>query len=600
MTAAVCAADVTHVVSLFRQLAVRRSARPAYEWQVGESWQQASWGEMMAVVERAASALIRAGVSETDRVGVMSRNMPEWTIADLAILAVRGVPVPIYPTSTLEQTRYIVVDAGVQILFVGERAQLAVAKNLLAEGLLRQVVMLDELESDSDDPRISSWANFVAVAPDQTVLAERASRFSRDDLFTLIYTSGTTGEPKGVMLGMDNLLAALALHERRVMVNDQDRSLCMLPLAHIFERCWSYYLLYRGATNLYLRDPQQAVSVMPQLKPTLMCAVPRVFEKAMGAVQAKVAAARPLQQRLFGWAMAEGSRQAELRNKGERGGWYQRLSFVLADALVLSKVRERFGGRIRYMPTAGARLDDKVNAFFQALGLHLKYGYGLTETCATVSCYPDQGYVLGSIGQPLPEIEVRLGADNEIQVRGATIMRGYYHKPEATAEAFTDDGWLRTGDAGAIDGAGNLYFTERLKELMKTSNGKYVAPQRVEGVLVQEPLIEQVAVFADARHFVAALIVPRLDALDAHARQLGLQVQGAAELLSHPAVIKLVEQRLKAVQNELANWEQVRRFTLLAVPFSLENGELTPTLKLRRKVIAARYAREIDAMYADS
>ena len=600
MTTAVCAADANHIVSLFRQLAARHRQRPAYEWQHQGRWRQACWGEMMTLVERAATALIHAGHGEADRVGLMARNMPEWTIADLAILAARGVPVPIYPTSTLEQTRYIVVDAGVQILFVGERAQLAVAKNLLAEGLLRQVVMLDELESDSDDPRISSWANFVAVAPDQTVLAERASRFSRDDLFTLIYTSGTTGEPKGVMLGMDNLLAALALHERRVMVNDQDRSLCMLPLAHIFERCWSYYLLYRGATNLYLRDPQQAVSVMPQLKPTLMCAVPRVFEKAMGAVQAKVAAARPVQQRLFGWAMAVGSRQAELRNKGERGGWYQRLSFVLADALVLSKVRERFGGRIRYMPTAGARLDDKVNAFFQALGLHLKYGYGLTETCATVSCYPDQGYVLGSIGQPLPEIEVRLGADNEIQVRGATIMRGYYHKPEATAEAFTADGWLRTGDAGAIDAAGNLYFTERLKELMKTSNGKYVAPQRVEGVLVQEPLIEQVAVFADARHFVSALIVPQLETLEAHARQLGLQVHNVSELLAHPAVIKLVEQRLKAVQNELANWEQVRRFTLLAVPFSLENGELTPTLKLRRKVIAARYAREIDAMYADS
>lgn len=600
MTTAICAADANHIVSLFRQLAARYPDRPAYEWQRQARWQRASWAEMMALVERAASALIRAGHGETDSVGLMARNMPEWTITDLAILAVRGVPVPVYPTSTLEQTRYIVTDAGVQILFVGERAQLAVATALLDEGVIRQVVVLDDAEIGTDDPRISSWASFVAAAPEPQALAERASRFSRDDLFTLIYTSGTTGEPKGVMLGMDNLLAAMALHERRVMVSEQDRSLCMLPLAHIFERCWSYYLLYRGATNLYIRDPQQAVSVMPQLKPTLMCAVPRVFEKAMGAVQAKVAAARPLQQRLFGWAMAVGTRQAELRNQSERGGWYQRLCFALADALVLSKVRERFGGRIRYMPTAGARLDDKVNAFFQALGLHLKYGYGLTETCATVSCYPDQGYVMGSIGLPLPDIEVRLGPENEIQVRGATIMRGYYHKPEATAEAFTDDGWLRTGDAGAIDAAGNLYFTERLKELMKTSNGKYVAPQRVEGVLVQEPLIEQVAVFADARHFVSALIVPQLETLEAHARELGIQVQSVSELLAHPAVTKLVEQRLKAVQNGLANWEQVRRFTLLAAPFSLENGELTPTLKLRRKIIAARYAREIDAMYAES
>ncbi|MBQ1783854.1 MAG: long-chain fatty acid--CoA ligase [Gammaproteobacteria bacterium] len=599
MTAAISAAGASHIVSLFRQLALLHGERPAYEWQLQECWQQASWGEMMALVERAASALIRAGHCETDRVGVMARNMPEWTIADLAILAARGVPVPIYPTSTLEQTRYIVADAGVQILLVGEEAQLAVASVLLAEGLIRQIVVFEQQDVSGDDPRICSWASFVAAAPDQPALADRASRFSRDDLFTLIYTSGTTGEPKGVMLGMDNLLAALALHDQRVMVDERDRSLCMLPLSHILERCWSYYVLYRGATNLYIRDPQQAVSVMPQLKPTLMCAVPRVFEKAMGTVQAKVAAARPLQQRLFGWAMAVGARQAELRNRGEGGGWYQRLCYALADALVLSKVRERFGGRIRYMPTAGARLDDKVNGFFQALGLHLKYGYGLTETCATVSCYPDQGYVMGSIGLPLPEIEVRLGPDNEIQVRGATIMRGYYHKPEATAEAFTADGWLRTGDAGAIDAAGNLYFTERLKELMKTSNGKYVAPQRVEGVLAQEPLIEQVAVFADARHFVSALIVPRLETLEVLARQLGLQAQSAAELLAHPAVVKLVEQRLKAAQQELANWEQVRRFTLLAAPFSLENGELTPTLKLRRKVIASRYAHEIEAMYVE-
>jgi long-chain acyl-CoA synthetase len=357
-------------------------------------------------------------------------------------------------------------------------------------------------------------------------------------------------------------------------------------------------VLYCGAENVYIRDPQKVMEVIGEVKPTVMCAVPRLYEKAYAMIQAKVAQAPALRRALFGWATGVGKQMVATRQAGGSASPWLYVQLALAERLVFRKLRARFGGRTRFLPVAGARLADDVNLFFQAMGLNLKYGYGMTETTATVCCYEDQAFKLGSIGTALNGIEVKLGENNELLVRSPTVMRGYYNKPQATAEVMTEDGFLRTGDAGELDSQGNIYFTERLKELMKTSNGKYVAPQLVEGTLGKDRFIEQIAIVADARHFVSALIVPCFESLEEYARSINLQYQCKTELLRHSRVMEFFEARIQGLQQELAKFEQVKKFTLLPIAFSMELGEITPTMKLRRKIIEAKYQDEIEAMYS--
>jgi len=552
-------------------------------------------------MDLAARGLIALGHRAGDKVGLCGRNMPEWTLADLGILAARGVTVPLYPTSLVQQAVFILRDAGIRILFAGERPQVDLGLELLALGEIDHLVTLDPSLEPSGDPRVLPFSALLALGADPALAAEHEARLAgmaMDDLFTLVYTSGTTGEPKGVMLDFANLGAAMRLHDLRLVVGPADVSLCMLPLCHIFERAWTFYVLYRGAVNVYLRDPQTVVKAIGEVRPTLMCSVPRVYEKAYAGIQARMEKAGFPMGALARWAVGTGLAALQARLAGGRPGWGLRLRLKLADALVLRKLRGLFGGRCRFLPVAGASLADDVNLFFQAIGLQLKYGYGLSETCATVSCYEDGLPPIGTIGKPLDGLEVRMGEENEIQVKGPTIMRGYYNRPEDTERAFTPDGFLRTGDAGGIDPAGNLIFTERIKELMKTSNGQYVAPQRVEGTLAKDAFIEQVAIIADSRNFVSALIVPYFDRLEEHAHTMGITWRSPSELLKHSRIVEFFEARLAELQKNLAKYEQVKRFTLLHRPFSMEGGELTPTLKLRRKSIEKAFRAEIEAMYA--
>jgi long-chain acyl-CoA synthetase len=400
-----------------------------------------------------------------------------------------------------------------------------------------------------------------------------------------------------VILDHANLGAAMVMHDRRLAVGPGDLSLCMLPLRHIFERAWNFYLLYRGAAIAYIRDPRTVIQVIGEVKPTLMCAVPRVYEKAYAGIQDRMANAPAPLQRLFRWAVGIGTRVVKARMEGRRVGLWLGLRHRVADRLVFRKLRGLFGGRCRFFPVAGASLADDVNLFFQAIGLGLKYGYGLSETCATVSCYPDGPPPIGTLGRPLDGLEVKVGEDNEILVKGPTVMRGYYKRPEDTAKAFTPDGFFRTGDAGALDAHGNLIFTERIKELMKTSNGQYVAPQKVEGTLGKDAFIDQVAIIADSRNYVSALIVPSFEGLEAHARTLGLKWRNMQELLAHSKVVEFFQARIDQNQKGLPGHEQVKRFTLLPRAFSQEKGEITPTLKLRRKSIEEAFKAEIEAMY---
>ena len=591
----------SHLVRRIRERVSDLGDRAAQRVLLDGEWRETSWRALGRAMDGCARALIRAGHQPGEMVGVCARNMPEWTQADLGILAARGVSVPIYPTSTPDQVSYIVRDARIRLLFAGEQPQFDRALELLSNGEIRRIVALDEtvdLRGCREACRFQDFISGSDDVPSERELRSREALYRMDDLLTLIYTSGTTGEPKGVMLDFANIAACFEMHDRRLDIGERDVSLCMLPLSHVFERAWTFYVLSRGAENVYIRDPQQVMDVIAEIRPTVMCAVPRLYEKAYAAIQARVARASPLRRALFAWATTVGTRGVEFRQAGVSLPLLLRAQRFLADRLVFRALRQRFGGRTRLLPVAGARLADEVNLFFQAMGFNIKYGYGLTETTATVCCYEDERFKFGSVGTPLDGIEVKLGERNELLVRAPTVMRGYYNKPEDTRAVMTVDGFLRTGDAGNVDAEGHVYFTERIKELMKTSYGQYVAPQLVEGTLGKDPFIEQIAVVADARHFVSALIVPSFESLEEYARSINLQYRCKAELLRHSAVVEFFEARIAAMQQELARFQQVKKFTLLPRAFSVEMGELTPTLKLRRSIIEANYRDEIEGMYA--
>ncbi|WP_454877481.1 AMP-dependent synthetase/ligase [Serratia inhibens] len=592
-----------HLTHRIQHQVSHRADRTAFRQWSPDGETQLTWGQADTQINRIASALLALGAEVQERIAIFANNCMAWSLADLAILQLRAVSVPLYATNTPAQAAFIINDADIRILFVGEQAQLDAA--IALRGVcpqLRHIIVFDDatdLRGCDIAQRLSAFERGADVEAFKPQLLQRIAECDLRDLFTLIYTSGTTGEPKGVMLDYRNLAAQLYLHDERLTVNEEDVSLSFLPISHVFERIWSFFIMHSGAQNVYLPNTDWVREAMTAVRPTLMCAVPRFYEKIFSAVHEKVARAPWLRRALFHWAIVCGERKFLQERGGKPLGKLFSLSHRWADKLVLSKLRGILGGRVRFLPAAGAKLDDNVILFFQAMGVNIKYGYGMTETCATVSCWEEGNFRFGSIGKPLPGVEVRIAEENEIQVRGPIVMRGYFNKPLETAASFTGDGWLKTGDAGAIDEAGNLFITERLKDLMKTSGGKYIAPQMLEGTLAQDRFIEQVAIIADARKFVSALIVPSFESLEEYAKSINLKYQDRLELLRNSHIIEMFENRLRDMQKELARFEQVKRFTLLPAAFSMELGELTPTLKLRRKVILQRYQHEIDSMYQD-
>ena len=558
------------------------------------NWQQ--FGEQATAC---ANALIHASVEVQDKIGIFSRNMPEWTITDFATLQCRGVVVPIYPTNTLEQTRYIIEDAGIRILFVGEQAQYEVALQLLEAEVLEQIIILYPEVQWQPRAGVCSFSEFCnsAETTPSAELEQRLQQKTMSDLVTLIYTSGTTGNPKGVMLDYANFASAMQVNVERVPLNTDDVSLCFLPLSHVFERAWTLYGLTYGFENVYLRETAEIMERIGEVKPTVMCAVPRLYEKIFSAIKQKINAAPAMKQRLFRWAMNCGKARFISLRRNQRMNPLLKAQYALADKLILSKLRDIFGGNIRYVPCSGAALSDEVARFFYYIGIRVIYGYGMTETTATVSCYQDYDFDVGEIGTPMQGLQVKIADDGEICLKGDTIMRGYYNNPEATAAVIDKDGWFHTGDAGRLNAEGRLHFTERLKELMKTSNGKYVAPQWVEGIISQDPYIEQIAIIADSRNFVSALIVPCYESLEEYAKQLEIKYSHRKELLDHHKIKDFFDERIDEIQHQLARFEKVKRFSLLPEAFSMESGELTPTFKLRRKVIERKYKQLIESMY---
>ena len=435
---------------------------------------------------------------------------------------------------------------------------------------------------------------------DRAEVARRTAAATPEDIATIIYTSGTTGEPKGAVLPHSCFNAVMKIHvERLTMLSDEDTSLCFLPLSHIFEKAWTYFCLYMGM-KIYINDDPRAIQhAIREVQPTCMCSVPRFWEKVYTAVQEKLGDMKGIRKWIAARALKVGRRRnLDYKRCGKKVPWLLEKQYQFFDRKVFAPMRKVIGvSRGNIFPTAGAPLSANIVEFLHSCGINIIIGYGLSETTATVTCYPDLNYEIGTVGTTMPEVEVRIGDENEIQIKGPTVMRGYYNKPEATAEAFTDDGWFRTGDAGYIDDSGQLVLTERIKDLFKTSNGKYIAPQAIESRLGEDKYIEQVAVIGDKRKYVTAIIIPAYEALKEYARKKHIKYRDIEELIKNSDIRKMLQERIDRLQESFAGFERIKKFTLLSQAFTMEAGELTNTLKIRRPVINSRYAREIEAMY---
>jgi long-chain acyl-CoA synthetase len=588
-----------HLATMIQGSARAHGARTAMRWKDGGAWRSLTYAELGERTRSVAKALLEAGVREGDRVGVFARNAPEWAIADFAILSVRAISVPIYATNTARQAQYVVEDAGLRLVFVGDRDQYEKIMSFRAATPgLEGVVVLDPAARPSGRgcPSFEELLAHGAASTRDAELEARLAAAAGDDVATLIYTSGTTGEPKGAVLSHAGFFHQFRAIDDRFSVGPGDRSLCFLPLSHAYERTWSYYVFRQGAANHYLADPRDVVASMPEVRPTVMVSVPRLYEKICAAVLDRAARSSPPRRALFRWAMRVGGRYRHRRRERGRAGPLLALQHRVADALVLSRIRDVVGGEKSFFSCGGAPLSQEVEEFFFAAGLLVCQGYGLTETSPMLTCNAPGAFRFGTVGRPVLGCELRIAASGEIQARGPNVMRGYHGKPAETAEAF-EDGWFRTGDVGAFDEDGYLRITDRIKDLIITSGGKNVAPQHVEALFGRDPYVEQLAVVGDRRPYVAALVVPAFPVLEQHARDAGLSFASREELVARPEIVALYERRIQAACEGLPRYERIRRFALLAREFTQDGGELTPTLKVRRRFVERKYRAEIDAMY---
>ena len=598
-------------VELIPQQRVKYGDREAlrfrdYETQV---WSSLTWNDFSNQIDRAAGALLTGGVEPQGRVCLFTQNCPEILIIHFGAFYNRAIPVPIYATSSRDEVAYIVNDSGANILFVGDQAQYDIARQVINEcPTLKFIVTLHPaVKRDKDDKTTLTWEEFLRTGDklSKEVLSELASRKQwgePDDIMYLIYTSGTTGVPKGVMLTHSNMSAAMDAHiERFDYIDDKtDISLSFLPFSHVFELGWTMVCLISGIRVAINYNPKEIQRAVKEVQPNYMCSVPRFWEKVYTAVNDNLQGAKPVVRMMVKQAIRVGKiRNMKYARVGKKAPALIEQQYQYFEKKVFKKLRGAIGVTDGKMfPTAGAMLSDNITEFLHAVGINICIGYGLSETNASVSFFKPGEWTLGTIGMPISSIQVKIGDKNEILVKGPTVMKGYYNKPEETAEAIDADGWFHTGDCGEIAPTGELILTERLKDLFKTSNGKYIAPQVLETLLGQDKYIEQVAIIGDGRKYVSALIVPDFEELKAFADKKHLPYISIEELVNDPEIHKMMEQRINDYQKELASYEQIKRFVLLPKAFTMESGELTNTLKIKRAVINKRYRPLIDAMYA--
>ena len=569
-------------------------------------WMPVTWNQFSAVVRRVSRALAALGVGELENVGVFSQNKPECLYADFGAFANRAVSIPLYATSSSAQVQYIVNDAQIRFLFVGEQYQYDTAFHAFGfcRHLQRLIIFDPKVQRDARDVTSMYFDEFLSLGDAQgleTVVDERTSHCVEDDLANILYTSGTTGEPKGVMLSHSNYIAAFRAHDIIfTSLTDRDVSMNFLPLTHIFEKAWTFFCLHRGIQVCINLHPQDIQMTIKEIRPTAMCSVPRFWEKVYAGVQERIEQESGLRRRLIEDAIRVGrAHNIDYVRVGKTPPFGLHMKYLFYEKTVYHLLKKIIGiENGTFFPTAGATVSDEICTFAHSVGINLLVGYGLTESTATVSCFGLTHYEIGSVGTIIPGLEVKIGENSEILLRGKTITAGYYKRPEANAKAFDAEGWFHTGDAGYRKG-NDLYLTERLKDLFKTSNGKYISPQALETRIGIDRYIDQIAIIADQRKFVSALIVPVYPLVEAYAKEKGLEWHSREELLQNPKVEALFRARIDTLQQPFAHYEQVKRFTLLSAPFSMERGELTNTLKLRRAVVAEHYKDLIEKMYEE-
>ncbi len=599
-----------HFAELISEQAKKYGHRTAFLYRNDETghWDAVSWTTFAEYVRLTSQALAEYGIQVQENIGVFAQNMQHCYYTAFGAFGIRAVEVPMYATSSPEQIRYIIKDANIRILFVGEQLQYNNAYKVLQDtgDILKQLIIFDNTVVRYPDDKSSLYFDeFIRLGDNaytETTVKIRRNEALSDDIAMILYTSGTTGEPKGVIIPHSMLTETMRIHDIRLpMVSDKDVSMCFLPLTHIFEKAWSCFCFCMGVTVAINKDPKRIQQLLPEIRPTLMCNVPRFWEKVYAGVQEKIANSSGLLRKVFSSAIKTGRRYVlDYRNNELKAPFWLAVKFHFYDKTVFNMLKKVVGlNRGRVFPVAGAPLADQMTEFFLSVNMPIAYGYGLTETCATVCFFPERHYVVGSIGKVMPDLQVRIDpANNEILCKGKTITPGYYRKPEETAKAFTDDGFFRTGDAGRLEGD-TLFFSERIKDLFKTSNGKYIAPQALELSMSGNAFIEQCAVIADTYKFASALIVPNFQTLENYAKSKGIFYTNKADLVEKEEIVRLYHSIIEECQKSFASYEKIKRFTLLAEPFTMEKGELTDTLKLRRPTLVRNYAEQITAMYKE-
>ena len=572
----------------------------------GKEWKSLSWNQFSDTVRVVSNALLNLGVKVQENVGVFSQNSIQYLFCDFGAWGIRAVTIPFYATSSEQQIQFMVSDAKVRFLFVGEQDQYDKARRVFATcKTLERIIIFDKaVRISSKDANVMYFEDFLKLGenlPRQTEVDALTAQASMDDIANILYTSGTTGDSKGVILTCGQYHAAMEANNKCVPVGEKDRVLNFLPFTHIFEKGWKILSLTKGATLIVNTYPMEVQQSMRETHPTCMSSVPRFWEKVYMGVMEKIEKSSAPKRKLFLHAMNVGKKHnIDYLSKGKRPPLALHLEYEMLNKTVFSLVRKELGlENAHFFPTAGATVNPKVEEFVHSIGINMIVGYGLTESLATVSCnHLGEPYTVGGVGIPIEGIDVRISSEGEVLLKGPTITRGYYNRDDLTKAAFTEDGYFKTGDSGYLKD-GELFLKERIKDLYKTSNGKYIAPQMIESKLLVDKYIDQIAIIADQRKFVSALIIPVYSLLEEYAREHQIPFESREQLCASPQINEMMKERIDTLQQQLAHYEQIKRFTLLPHHFSMERGELTNTLKIKRRVLNENYRKEIDAMYAD-
>jgi long-chain acyl-CoA synthetase len=571
-----------------------------------QQWQSMSWNQFSDTVKRVSNALLNLGVKVQENLGIFSQNSVQYLFCDFGAWGIRAVTIPFYATSSEQQIKFMLADAAVRLIFVGEQEQYDKAHRVfpMCQSLERIIVFDRSVRLAEGDQTTMFFDDFLKLGdglPRQSEVENRQREASMDDIANILYTSGTTGDSKGVILTCGQYHAAMEANQKCVPVTAEDRVLNFLPFTHIFEKGWKILCLTVGARLIVNTYPQEVQQTMRQTHPTCMSSVPRFWEKVYMGVQEKIETSSTLQRKLFRHAIEVGRRHnIDYLSKGQRPPVALHLEYEMLNKTVFSLVRKELGlENAHFFPTAGATVNPQVEEFVHAIGINMVVGYGLTESLATVSCnHLGEPWTVGSVGIPIEGISIRISDEGEVLLKGPTITRGYYNRDDLTRQAFTADGYFRTGDSGYLQN-GELFLKERIKDLFKTSNGKYIAPQMIESKILVDKYVDQVAIIADQRKFVSALIIPVYSLLEEYARQHGIAFESREDLCNNPQINEMMMERIETLQQQLAHYEQIKRFTLLPHHFSMERGELTNTLKLKRRVLYENYRQEIDRMYEE-